>query len=109
MVGDGIEITGLALRTGANLPAGGEDRQRPGAADGGFAVLHPGQDAIDVLGGQFAVPLGMGLEFFQHLSGAGHGLLFALDVDAAILRRDRNRQGLADPPHMLIAGAEERY
>ena len=74
-----------------------------------FAVLDPGQHAVDVLGGQFTVPLGVGLELFQHLGGAGHGLLLALDVDPAVPRRDRNRQRLADSPHVLIAGAEERY
>ncbi len=79
------------------------------AAVGGLAVSNPGQDAIDVLGGKFPVPLGDGLEFLQHLRGAGHGLFFALDVDPAIPRGNRNRQRLADSPHMLIAGAEKRY
>ena len=111
VLGDGIEIVGLALRTGTDLPAGGENRQRLGSrlGHGGFAALHAGQHAIDVLGGKFAVPLGVGLEFFQHLRGAGHGLFLALDVDPAIPRRDRNRQRLADSPHVLIARAEERY
>ena len=74
-----------------------------------FAVLHPGEHAVDVFGGKLAVPLGLSLEFFQHLGGAGHGLFLALDVDPAVPSRDRNRQGLADSPHMLIAGAKERY
>ena len=80
-----------------------------GLAAAASPLLHPGKHAIDVLGGKFAVPLGVGLEFFQHLGGAGHGLFLALDVDPAVPRRNRNRQRLADSPHVLIAGAEKRY
>ena len=110
VLGDSIEILGLTLRAGTDLPARGENRQWPGCRSGRrrFALLYPGKHAIDVFGGKFTVALGLSPKFLQHLGGAGHGLLLALDVDAAIPGGNRNRQRLADLPHVLIAGAEKR-
>ena len=78
------------------------------AGVGGFALLHAGKHAADVFGSYISMPLGLGLKFLDDLRGAGHRAIFALNVDLPVLRRDRDRQCLADSPHMLIAGAEER-
>ena len=87
--------------------SGRADRSR--AIHSARTFFYRGQDAIDVLGGNFAVLQGVGLKLFQHVSGAGHGLFLAPDVDSAVPRRNGNRQRLANSPHVLIASAKERH
>ena len=106
VLGDGLDVAGLALGAGADLPAC-EDGQGPWLGVG-FALLYAGQHAADIFGGHVTVALGLGLEFLQDVRGTGHGPFVALHVDMTVPRRYGDGKRLTDSPHVLIAGAEER-
>ena len=65
-------------------------------ARGRLAAATPANTRDDVVGGQLAVPLGVGLELFEDLGCMGHRLLFAADVDPAFAGRDAYAQRVAD-------------
>ena len=107
VLGDGLDISGLSLGAGVDLPAAGKDLQGLGHR-GVFTLLDAGQQAADILGGNVAVPLRLGMEFLQDVGRVRDGPFLALHVNLAVVRRDGDRQGLADSAHVLIARAEER-
>ena len=80
-----------------------------GGDDGRLAVADPVQHPRHVVGRQLAVTLRMGLKLLEDLGGAGHRLVFAANVDAAVAGRNAHPQRIADPPHVLIAGAKQGY